>query len=230
LILIDALSYLFKRFREYYLLNCEICQNNIRIGECRLSMLLNLVRHGETTWNEVGKVQGQADPPLNKSGIEQAQIFSKEIQKEIQNYKKVYTSTLQRAVKTAEIITKSMTYKRGNKGIDIELDQRLNSRDLGIFSGMTLAEIKNKYPEHYTKWISGDVTFTPPEGESTTQMLERIKSFLMDLKSKFDESDKIMIVSHRENLGAIIYLITGNKLANPLEGIKNCNSFLIEFK
>lgn len=184
-------------------------------------MKIAIVRHGETTWNEKKLVQGQADPPLNKSGISQAIQLANELKPKLDSFEVIYTSELQRALQTAEII-------RGKSDIPLLEDRRLNSRNLGLFSGLTLKQIEEKYPELYVKWINGDETFRPPNGESTKEMNARLRSFFNDLIENHDNSDNILIVTHRENLGYLAWLITGKKFVDPLKKVENCKVYEFE--
>lgn len=66
------------------------------------SFRLYIVRHGETDWNRTRRIQGQKDVPLNETGIAQAALVAQAL-KEVP-FTKAYTSDLQRASKTAEVI------------------------------------------------------------------------------------------------------------------------------
>ena len=65
-----------------------------------------LIRHGETDWNIIGRYQGQADPPLNKNGIQQAQQLASALHKS--SLDKIYTSPLLRTKQTADLITEKL--------------------------------------------------------------------------------------------------------------------------
>uniref|UniRef100_A0A803KXU0 Phosphoglycerate mutase n=1 Tax=Chenopodium quinoa TaxID=63459 RepID=A0A803KXU0_CHEQI len=62
-----------------------------------------LVRHGETVWNAIGKMQGQSDIDLNEAGRQQAVAVAKRLSRE-PNISVVYSSDLMRALETAETI------------------------------------------------------------------------------------------------------------------------------
>jgi probable phosphoglycerate mutase len=184
-------------------------------------MHLILIRHGETTWNALNKVQGQADPPLVPNGQSQAQALGMQLQPIMSNIAAIYCSELQRARITAELI-------RGNSKTPLYPDSRLNSRDLGEFTGLTLKEIKIHYPELYKAWIKGDEEFCPPGGEKTSLYVQRTQAFLHMLKQTHSSSANILIVTHRENIGIILYLITGQLQKGILDSIKNCTPYEID--
>ena len=93
---------------------------------------LYLVRHGETDYNNTMRFQGQTDIPLNQTGVEQAEklaAFFKDIPLDA-----VYSSSLQRAGKTAEIIAEA-------KGLEpVSLDA-LKEMSFGIWENMNSSDI-----------------------------------------------------------------------------------------
>ena len=64
-----------------------------------------IARHGLTQWNLEGKVQGQSDIPLLEGGIKQAYALAEKIRDEKILISKILTSPLQRAKKTAQIVS-----------------------------------------------------------------------------------------------------------------------------
>lgn len=62
-----------------------------------------VVRHGETAWNAISKVQGQLDVELNETGRQQAAEVGDRLSREPKP-SVIYTSDLQRASETAQII------------------------------------------------------------------------------------------------------------------------------
>ncbi len=67
-----------------------------------MTMRLVLIRHGQTEWNREGRWQGQADPPLNALGRQQAQHTAQDLRAAGLEY--LYCSDLRRALETATII------------------------------------------------------------------------------------------------------------------------------
>ena len=74
------------------------------VGYCSIKKNFYFVRHGETDWNHQGLFQGRKDIPLNENGILQAKQLSKYLKSKNKEFSCIYTSTLQRAIKTAEIL------------------------------------------------------------------------------------------------------------------------------
>jgi 2,3-bisphosphoglycerate-dependent phosphoglycerate mutase len=99
---------------------------------------LILARHGETDWNRDGRFQGHADPPLNDRGRAQARDLAAALADE--PIEAVYSSDLLRAHETAQIVAAS-------KGLSVVVDPDLRERDVGAWSGLTLPEIEERYPE-----------------------------------------------------------------------------------
>ena len=92
-----------------------------------MSLRLWLVRHGESTWNAIGRVQGWADPPLSELGIWQAERVAQRLAKV--ELTAIYTSTLQRAFQTAQIIADRI-------GVTPVPDPRLREHGMGEATGM----------------------------------------------------------------------------------------------
>lgn len=89
-------------------------------------MYLYIVRHGQTEWNVLKKMQGSADIELNEKGLTQANTTA-DMLKSL-TFDIIFCSPLKRAKQTAEIINS----KRGH---NIVLDDRLKERNYGEFEG-----------------------------------------------------------------------------------------------
>src|SRR5947208_2162482 len=97
-----------------------------------------LLRHGQSTWNSDGRWQGLADHPLSELGMAQAATAVPLLKG--YGFSSVYSSDLQRAKTTAEIIA-------GSLGIELVVDEHLRERDVGHWTGMTTEEIHGRWPE-----------------------------------------------------------------------------------
>lgn len=183
---------------------------------------LVIIRHGKSTWNALGKMQGEADPPLHADGIQEAKKLLSDLGEELLRFTAIFSSEQIRARMVAEILS---------KGTDITVyyDSDLNSRRLGAFSGKTLDEIRLEFPEMVDPYLSGEMDFAPPGGESTKDVLNRCYRILQKLKNTYTHHDKLMIITHRGEIGQLHYLLTGEKMDDPIRKIKNCVPYYYEF-
>lgn len=114
-----------------------------------------LIRHGETPWNAVKRLQGHLDVALNAEGIRQAAALARALEGEALDA--VYSSDLQRARQTAQAIA-------GPRGMEVRLDRGLRERCYGIFEGMLYSDIGSRYPEAYAAWKARDIDARMPAG------------------------------------------------------------------
>ena len=99
---------------------------------------LILARHGETDWNRNGIWQGHGDPPLNDLGRRQAAELAERLADV--DIDALYASDLRRAYETAEFVARA-------KGMSITADPSLREMDVGSWSGLTMEEIQERFPE-----------------------------------------------------------------------------------
>ncbi|MBU0580964.1 MAG: histidine phosphatase family protein [Candidatus Margulisbacteria bacterium] len=145
-----------------------------------------LIRHGETKANSELRYQGQIDTPLNKTGLKQAEQLSRQFKKIA--LKKIYTSNLQRAIKTAEILAKYQAAKI------IQLP-KLRERDFGAWENLTFQDIQNKYLKTYLQWQKNpDANI--PHAENFTKFQNRVIAGLKKILRALKEKEDIAIVAH----------------------------------
>ena len=152
---------------------------------------LILVRHGESEWNRAGRIQGQINSPLTDLGINQAKAIREYLSGILLNQQlEIYTSPLDRALQTAEIIAQGIDYPSRK----IIIEERLNDFNLGEISGTfgwdKVAEI---FPEQAQLRLQDPMRFHPSGGESGAEFEARLRSLLEDLK---DDGTLKLMVSH----------------------------------
>ena len=162
--------------------------------------LLYLIRHARSTWNAEGRMQGQADPPLDALGREQARALADHLRHE--TFHAIYSSPLARARETAEIIA-------APHGLPVRYDDRLKERHLGEWTGLTGDEVNDRYPERADgNWrVVG-----PPGGENQDALTARAAAVFADLLAAHPE-ETIAVVSH----GGLLTAYPGHLLGVPLE-------------
>jgi 2,3-bisphosphoglycerate-dependent phosphoglycerate mutase len=99
-----------------------------------------MIRHAQSTWNAEGRFTGWADPPLTDLGIEEAKKAGRILQQHGYVFDRVFTSRLQRATATAEIVLREMNIP----SVLIEEDWRLNERHYGDLQGRSKQELRDR--------------------------------------------------------------------------------------
>lgn len=167
-----------------------------------------LVRHGQTDWNLQGRYQGQTDPPLNATGVQQAELAAQMLCG--RKYAALYSSDLQRARVTAEIIGRQL-------GLEVITDQRLREVNLGAWEGMLVGDIQAQYPEEWEARQRDRLRFrVPGGGESVIDVAERMWPAIDDLASRHPDQD-IIVVSHGLALATILCRAQDVPLASARE-------------
>ncbi len=136
-----------------------------------------VIRHGQSTWNEQKRWQGQADPPLSEFGREQAGFAAKAIG----NVDVIVSSPQLRASETAGIISSII-------GVGpVQLVEDLRERSAGIWSGLTRTEIDAEYPG----WVDGDQR---PEGwEYNDVLVPRVMGALDAIATEFAGATALVV-------------------------------------
>ena len=171
-------------------------------------MQICLVRHGETDWNNLGKLQGREDIPLNMAGIEQMNDTADYLKNFY--WKVIICSPLLRAKKSAEIIAK----KTGNLKICEDVD--FIERDYGKASGMTTDERKLSFPDG--KWIGAEALETL-QNRTVNALLKHVQKY---------EGNNIIIVSHGAAIYSILAYLSRNEIGTGEVRLKNACMTLLE--
>ena len=175
-----------------------------------MSIRLVLVRHGLSSFNEKGLIQGRTDDSyLTDIGYEQALKSGKALSQI--NFDKIYSSPLKRAAETAKTIQKNLKVSK-----NIVYDENLLEVDLCKWSGLSINEIKNKYPENYLLWKNDPENLKLEGNDNLTyhpiqnlyfQANEFIKNIL---KIYLEENEaNILVIGHNAILRCLILSLIG---------------------
>ena len=148
---------------------------------------LILIRHGETDWNVEGRYQGQADPPLNARGIQQAYALADAL--EDVGLDVIYSSPLRRAWQTAEIVARRL-------GVPLYPEPRLMEIHQGDWQGHLRSEIAARYPELFHRWHTEPWQVTPPGGESLQEVQARVYAAIDEILARH-RGQTVGVVTHR---------------------------------
>lgn len=169
-------------------------------------MRLVLVRHGETQWNCLGKIQGRTDIPLNENGVKIAQITKQAYDRLGIRYDAVYTSPLQRAYQTAKILVPQN---------EIIIDERLTEFGFGIYEGYSFEKMKSEAKLNsniYKCFFDSENYVADPTGETYEELLARINSFLDMLWKTYTGNERILIVCHGVTIRGFITVIRRSRI------------------
>jgi 2,3-bisphosphoglycerate-dependent phosphoglycerate mutase len=162
-------------------------------SEIGVGTLVLLIRHGETQWNVDQRVQGHLDVGLSERGVAQARQLARWLTDEPLHA--VYTSDLQRAHATAEILA-------GDRAPVMD-DPRLREAKFGVFEGLSSAEIEATYPEAFRAWREDAVANRPPGGETLEEMQERCMAALHEHLPKHP-GQIVAVVAHGGPIRAML--------------------------
>ena len=171
-----------------------------------------LMRHGLTQYNVEKRTMGKIDLPLIESGREELEFLKDQVSFEI-DY--IFTSPMKRAVETADIINKKTKSK-------IIICNKLREFDYGIWDGMTIEEISNKFPNDLDIYLNKPEIYYAKNGDSISNKYEECVMFINENK-KILQQNKCLIISHAMTLKLILcYLENCNlKKVWDLQSIKN---------
>ena len=180
-----------------------------------------LVRHGESKWNKLKKIQGQQNIPLTEKGIEQAKLVGKRLVDE--GIEKIYSSDLKRAYDTAKIVGDMLK-------IDVIPTKGLREINFGIWEGLTADILKSKFNKEQELWLKEPEKLKIEGAESISELQARAMQEINTIISD-NNVNNILIVSHSATLKTIILGLLGINICHFKNlSLKNVSLSIIEFK
>jgi uncharacterized phosphatase len=172
--------------------------------------IICLVRHGETDWNSVGKLQGGEDTELNASGRKQAVEAARYF--ETERWDAVVSSPLKRALETAQIIADRISIP------SIHLVDELVERSYGAAEGLLPEERISRFPDGIV-----------PGQEDFEHLRLRAMAALNKIANDY-QGKKVIVVSHGGILYTLLYSLLGSEFNNLKLLLKNgsINKLLFE--
>ncbi|UXS00424.1 histidine phosphatase family protein [Agrobacterium tumefaciens] len=167
-------------------------------------MLVYVIRHGQTDWNAVRRLQGQKDVPLNDFGRSQAAGNGKTLSRILGATAGDFDYVASPLGRTRE----TMELMRGAMGLDplaYRTDDRLVELSFGDWEGHTLPELKQSFPERVRERKANKWDFIPPgqDAESYEILSWRIGAWLSSIDRQ------TVCVCHGGVIRSIFRLISG---------------------
>ncbi|QYK67247.1 histidine phosphatase family protein [Paenibacillus sp. S02] len=169
-----------------------------------------IARHGETEGILANRMESRLDSPLTDVGLKQASALENRL--EDIPFTKIYSSPSQRAARTASII-------KGNRSIDITLDDHLYELDIAGWDGRTRDDVAQADPILFEQFTNHPELFHPAQGENFQDLQKRVITFVTSIQVKHVE-ETILIVSH----SGVIKMILDFVESKPLSEYRNRRS------
>jgi broad specificity phosphatase PhoE len=149
-------------------------------------MQVILVRHGQTDWNKEGIFRGRIDAKLNADGIREAQVIGEKLRGTDPDA--VCSSPLSRAMDTARCIA-------SYRGKTVKTLEEFVDMDFGLWQGLSRAQVKERYPKLFEKWVNAPERVRIPGAETLEGVRKRVLKGLDALLEEYD-GGTVVIVSH----------------------------------
>lgn len=167
-----------------------------------MATFLYLVRHGETAWNREGRYQGHMDVPLAPEGLREAERLAQRLSSVA--FDAIFSSDLSRCLATAEAIA---ALQKDARRDGVAVDRRLREMAYGRWEGLTLAEVRERYPDELAAYQRDAVGTRLEGGESFADVMARVRKFIgerIELRS-----GRLLVVTHGGTLKAVLFHLLG---------------------
>ncbi|OYT73214.1 MAG: 2,3-bisphosphoglycerate-dependent phosphoglycerate mutase [Chloracidobacterium sp. CP2_5A] len=160
---------------------------------------LVLLRHGESQWNLENRFTGWVDVPLSPKGEEEARNAGAKLAG--LTFDHLFTSTLQRAIQTADLACAAAGFGE----LPVSRDQALNERHYGDLQGLNKAETARQYGDEQVKIWRRSYDVRPPNGESLADTAARVLPYYETRILPLLRAGKnVLIVAHGNSLRALV--------------------------
>ena len=161
--------------------------------------LLVLVRHGESQWNLENRFTGWIDVPLTETGRREARRAGELLRS--MHFDRAYTSVLQRATETLDIVLRVI----GQTDLPIERDAALNERHYGDLQGLNKAETAEKFGAEQVHIWRRSYDVAPPGGESLKDTAARtLPYFESAIVPALRAGQNLLVAAHGNSLRSIV--------------------------
>ena len=157
--------------------------------------MIIFLRHAQAENNTkrilAGRIEGVH---LTKAGIEQAESIAKYLKS--LDISAIYSSPIERASHTAEIVAK-------NSSLGYELDDRLTEIDMGRFTRMNYDDMFAKYGNIFLKFYENDPVIAEHEVETFPEVQRRILDMVNHVVEKH-KNENVILVTHMDPIKSML--------------------------
>ncbi|MBC3889821.1 histidine phosphatase family protein [Acetobacterium paludosum] len=167
-------------------------------------MKLVLVRHVETFGNVERRLNGHTESQYTRRGEAMKELLVEELiaLDEKLTFDKIYASPTSRAFKIAADVGAAT-------GKQIQVDNRLQEFNFGIFEGKTSDECSETAKTEWDLWMDDYLDYVVPEGQSQREYHTLCKEFLAEL----NPDETVLLVAH----GGTVHGMLTNLLELPID-------------
>jgi len=166
------------------------------------------LRHGQAKNNTDRILAGRTEGiPLTETGVKQAEHTAEFLQH--MNISAIYSSPIQRAKHTAEIVGK-------HNSLDVTIDERLIELDMGKFTGMPYDEIFNSHGNVFMKFYNGELEIAHNGVETFSDVKKRVLG-IVDHVLENHPDENVVLVTHMDPIKAMLSTIVDLSATNLFE-------------
>ena len=160
--------------------------------------MIIFLRHAQAENNTKRILAGRTEGVhLTKAGIEQAESIAKYLKS--LDISAIYSSPIERASHTAEIVAK-------NNSLDYELDDRLTEIDMGKFTHMNYDDMFAKYGNIFLKFYENDPVIAEHEVETFPNVQRRVLETVNHVVEKH-KNENVVLVTHMDPIKSILAMV-----------------------
>lgn len=166
------------------------------------------LRHGQAK-NNIERILTGRTPniPLTEKGIDQAEKTAKFLEQ--MNISAIYSSPIERAKHTAEIVAK-------HNSLDVITDDRLIELDMGKFTGVPYDEIFTSHGNVFMKFYNGELEIAHNGVETFTEVKKRVLSIVDHVIEKHPDQN-VVLVTHMDPIKAMLATVVDLSPTNLFE-------------
>ncbi len=166
-------------------------------------IIIYVARHGETTWNAIGKIQGRSDPELSPKGVAQSLALYERLKD--RPISAIYTSTLRRSFCTARPLAEQLN-------LPIQKVPELDEIAFGILEGRSLWDGDGLVRAEIDRYKEDRLRYRIPGAETYLDVSKRVRPFVEGLLQRH-EGQEVLVVGHR----GVNRMLLGSLLELPPE-------------
>ena len=163
--------------------------------------ILVLVRHGQSEWNELNLFTGWKDPDLTQKGVDEAVSAGRLLKAEGYRFDIAFTSELQRAQKTLDL----MLTELDQTDLSITRDIALNERDYGDLSGLNKDDARKRWGAEQVHIWRRSFDTPPPGGESLKDTAARtLPYYESTILPELKQGRNVLVAAHGNSLRSMV--------------------------